>query len=193
MHFTPPPQRTANFSTLCLLALKDVRLERGLHQSHIAQQVGKTPSAWAKIESGQSPLQVDTLFGACFAMNINPSQFLAVVERLAQAFNFHNWYLTAADLQGEDELLPLVQEYFASSGFENLKYRPNERLSVQAFSNTFSSAILPTIVQYCCFTQVKAWIDAGAPNQNNPQTEGSTVGMMNLATTATAGVHNPSI
>ena len=183
MNFTPPPQRSANYSTVCLLALKDVRLERGVHQSHIAQFVGKTPSAWAKIESGQSPLLMDTLFGACLAMNITPSHFLAVVERLCQAFNYHNWYFYAADLQGEDELLPLIQEYFASSGFENLKHRPNDRLTVQAFSNTISSIAPPTIVQYCCFPNTKAWIDDGAPM----------IPMTNLATTATAGVHTPSI
>lgn len=116
-------------------------------------------------------------------MNITPSHFLAVVERLCQAFNYHNWYFYAADLQGEDELLPLIQEYFASSGFENLKHRPNDRLTVQAFSNTISSIAPPTIVQYCCFPNTKAWIDDGAPM----------IPMTNLATTATAGVHTPSI
>lgn len=178
-----PPQRSANYSTVCLLALKDVRLERGFHQSHLAQFVGKTPSAWAKIENGQSPLQVDTLFGACLAMGINPSQFLAVVERICQCFNYQNWYFYASDLQGEDELLPLVQEYFASSGFENLKARPADRLTVQGFASSISSIVLPTIVRYCCFPEVKKWIDDGAPGIN----------MVNMVTTATAGVHTPSI
>lgn len=55
--------RNSNFSTLVLLTLKDYRLERNIHQGLLAQAIGKTPSAWTKIENGQSPLTVDGLMG----------------------------------------------------------------------------------------------------------------------------------
>lgn len=184
----PIEQRTSNYSTLFMLVLKDVRLERGIHQAHVAQAVGKTPSAWAKIESGQSPLNLDTFFGACVGLNVHPSQFMQLIERLIPIFNSYGWYFHTSDLaEGEDELLPLVQAYFASPGFEALKYRPMERLSIQGFASTFSSLVPPTAVAYCCSPDVKKWIDEGA----KPLTTAEPVPYLNLVTTTSVGHHNP--
>lgn len=178
-------QRSANFSTLMLLCLKDIRLERGIHQAHVAQAVGKTPSAWAKIESGQSPLQFDTFIGACVGLTLNPAHMMQTVERLMAIFNRHNWYFQAADLGGEDELLPLMQEYFASSGFEALKSRPWHRQSILSFSSMLATAFEPTIAQYCCIPEAKGWIDSGAPAEATITPQSS----LSLVTTAVAGRH----
>ena len=50
-------QLNSNLSTLFLMTLKDIRLERGVHQGVISQQVGKTPSAWTKVETAKQGLQ----------------------------------------------------------------------------------------------------------------------------------------
>lgn len=185
MQPTPPIQRTSCFSTILILILKDIRLDRNIHQAHIAQAIGKTPSAWAKIESGQSPLQMDTFFGACFALAMHPSQVMQVAERLVPIFNRYNWYFQSALLGEEDDLLPLIQEYYASPGYESLKNRPLERINLLAFSNYFSSAE-PTVVHYCSIKEAKEWIDNGAPSANHSQQQSS----LNLATTAFAGKHS---
>lgn len=179
-------QRSANYSTLLLLCLKDVRLERGIHQAHVAQAVGKTPSAWAKIESGQSPLLFDAFIGACVGLTLNPAHMIQTVERLMPIFNRYHWYFQAADLGAEDELLPLVQEYYASSGFEALKMRPWQRQSILSFQSTLATHIDPTVAQYCCNPEVKKWIDSGAlaDAPASPQS------VFSLVTTAVAGKHN---
>lgn len=182
---TQPIQRTSCFSTVLVLILKDVRLERNIHQAHIAQAIGKTPSAWAKIESGQSPLQMDAFFGACFALAMHPSQVMQVAERLVPIFNRYNWYFQSAHLGDEDELLPLIQDYYASSGYEALKNRPMERVSLLGFSSYFSSAE-PTVVHYCSIQKAKEWLDSGAPAANPSQQQS----VLSLATTAFAGKHS---
>ena len=182
MQPTHPPQRTSCFSTLLALILKDIRLERNVHQAFIAQAIGKTPSAWGKIESSQSPLQMDSFFGACYALAMHPSQVMQVAERLIPIFNRYNWYFQSAHLGDEDELVPLLQKYYASSGYEALKNRPLERVSIAAFSSYFNSAE-PTVVQYCSLEQTRAWIDNGAV-AGNPSQQPS---LLSLVTTASAG------
>ncbi len=179
-----PPQRTSCFSTLLVLILKDIRLDRNIHQAHIAQTIGKTPSAWAKIESGQSPLSMDNFFGACIALAIHPSQVMQMAERLIPIFNRYQWYFQSTSPGEEDDLLPLIQEYYASSGYESLKNRPLERTNMLAFSSYFSSAE-PTVVHYCCIEQAKEWIDSGAPSANRSQQQSP----LSWATTAFAGKH----
>lgn len=155
-------QHHASFSSLLLLTLKEIRLERGIHQGYVAQIAGKTPSAWAKIESGQSPLTMDTFFGACSALTLQPSFVITLAERLVPVFNRHGWYFQSSQLGDEDELLPLILSYFASSGYESLKNRPFDRVSLMALGSVFSPLIDPTVVQYCCIPGAKEWIDNGA-------------------------------
>ncbi|WP_139832803.1 helix-turn-helix transcriptional regulator [Pseudomonas sp. B5(2017)] len=183
-----PTQRTSCFSTLLALILKDIRLERNVHQAHIAQAIGKTPSAWGKIESAQSPLQMDSFFGACYALAMHPSQVMQVAERLVPIFNRYNWYFQSAHLGDEDELVPLLQQYYASSGYESLKNRPLQRISILSFSSYFSSPE-PTVVSYCCIPQAKEWIDNGAL-PTPPPLAGQPLSALNLVTTAVAGKHN---
>ena len=60
-------EKNTNFSTLAILIIKDIRLAKQIHQGFIAQQLGKTPSAWTKIENGQAQLSFDSMIGACIA------------------------------------------------------------------------------------------------------------------------------
>ncbi len=162
-------QRTSSFSSLLLLVIKDIRMENGLHQAHLAQTVGKTPSAWGKIENGQSPLNMDTFFGACVALGQHPTYIMGLAERLIPLFNRYGWYFQNTYLGDEDELLPLIQNYFSSPGFEALKGRPYVRMSIQSYCSTFSSLREPTAVEYCCVQAFKEWMDNGAPLELNPQ------------------------
>ncbi|MBP1125625.1 MULTISPECIES: helix-turn-helix transcriptional regulator [Pseudomonas] len=185
MQPTTPVQRASCFSTLLALILKDIRLERNVHQAYIAQAIGKTPSAWGKIESAQSPLQMDSFFGACYALAMHPSQVMQLAERLVPVFNRYNWYFQSAHLGEEDELVPLLQQYYASSGYEALKSRPLHRTSILTFGSYFNSAE-PTVVHYCSIPQAKDWIDSGAlPSQ--PTMPGQPPLPLNLVTTAVAG------
>lgn len=158
------PAKTSSFGTLTLMVLKELRIERGVHQGYIAQILGKTPSAWTKIENGQSPLTIDVLFGACNALQIWPSYVIQLVERLVPAFGYANWYFQTMPLQEEeDELLQLFLAYFSSPGYSRLKARPGELVSIPiGIGNVFTTS-LPTVVRYCTEPEFKAWMDKGAP------------------------------
>jgi len=159
----------SNFSTLHLLVLKELRFDRNIHQGVIAQAAGKSPSAWNKIENGQSALTTDAFFGACSALQMNPSLVIGIVERLVQIFNAYKVFFHPATLEAsEDELLPLVLAYFNSKGFESLRSNPfSGRISVSTITSLYSSQFTPTVVAYCTDEKYRKWIDEGALVNNN--------------------------
>lgn len=159
---------TSCFSTLILLIIKDIRHERRIHQGALAQSTGKTPNAWTKIENGQSPLTIDALFGACTALFIQPSDVMRFAERLIPIFNSAGWFFQTVNIEKEeDQLLPLVLNYYNSKGYDHLC-----SLSLGQFSKvtimdfcffSFRNFVsFPTVVRYCCETEFREWIDNGA-------------------------------
>lgn len=153
------------FSTIHLMIIKELRLERGVHQGVLAQAAGKTPNAWTKIENGQSVLTVDALFGAFTALNITPVNFMSLVENLIPEFNRYGYYFFPGTIsQDEDNLLPLMLRYFNSKGFEALRNRPFERVSISSMGFSFGGGIpvTPTAVRYCCDEAYRNWVDNGA-------------------------------
>lgn len=53
--------------------------------------------------------------------------------------------------------------YYSSSGYEALKSRPFERVSVSVVGSPFDQNAIPTVVRYCCDQGFREWIDNGAP------------------------------
>lgn len=165
------------FSTIHLMIIKELRLERGVHQGVLAQAAGKTPNAWTKIENGQSVLTVDALFGACSALNISPMNFMLLVEKLIPEFNRCGYYFFPGTIdQDEDNLLPLMLSYFNSKGFEALRNRPFERISISSMGFSFGGGfpVTPTAVMYCCDEAYRHWVDNGADMDNRDYLESST-------------------
>ena len=161
------PQLNASFSTLLLMVIKDLRIERGIPQGALAASAGKTPSAWTKIESGASVLTVDTLFGVCPALALTPSYVATLAERLIPLFNARGWYFSTHSLNnGEDNLLPLIAKFYASQGQgqEQLQQAPYTRVSMTAIGNPYSPQAIPTIVEYCRNPEYRAWFDSAAKN-----------------------------
>lgn len=163
-------QRNSSMSTLLLLALREIRFEKGIHPGQLAHFTGKTPKEWASIEAGKSPLTLQILTRACNGLLVAPSYVMSLGENLSQLFNKSHWYFQIADLGKEDDLLPLVESYFGSKGYEAMKDRPIDRISVTTLAiNMFSNGAAPTIVRYCCEPDFKSWIDAGAqPEMTSP-------------------------
>ncbi|MDD3758573.1 MAG: helix-turn-helix transcriptional regulator [Advenella sp.] len=150
----------SSFSTLVLLTLKELRLERNMHQGVLAQAAGKTPNAWSKIESGQSSLTIDGMIGACSAMQIRPSDVMNIVERLVTVFNHYGVFFHTVPIgENEDDLLPMILAYYSSNGYQALKNRPNERVSISTIGNPFITPTIPTIVRYCCEPNYREWMD----------------------------------
>lgn len=159
--------RNSSMSTLLLLTLREIRLEEGIHPGQLAHFTGKTPKEWASIETGQTPLTLQVLTCASRALSLQSSYVMLVAEQMAQVFIQYGWYLQAGHLGKEDDLLPLMNEYFASTGYKALRERPSERISVRATS----LGLLwdePSVIQYCCLPAFKEWVDSGAAPDERP-------------------------
>ncbi|MGY0794285.1 helix-turn-helix domain-containing protein [Azospirillum argentinense] len=106
-------------SGLTLLVIKEVRLERGIQSAYLAEQVHKSPSAWAKIENGKSTFSMDSLFLAARALWIQPSMIISAVERYATFLGQNGWAVVHNSLSSEDDnLLIEAQRYYESPGFK---------------------------------------------------------------------------
>ncbi|CNL74700.1 helix-turn-helix domain-containing protein [Yersinia kristensenii] len=113
-------RRLTNFTSVVLLIIKEVRLEKAVHQAQLAERINKSPSALAKIESGKSPLSMEVFLAYCSNLMISPSAVMATAERYANLLNNNGWTLLNSALdEDDDELLKESQEYYSSPGYKN--------------------------------------------------------------------------
>lgn len=113
-------ENITSLSSILLLIIKEVRLERGIHQAQLAEACGKTPSAWTKIETGRSPLTMEIMFRVCNRLLIPASAVLATTERYASLLAQQGWGIMSNQLEfDEDLLLKEASEYYGSAGFRN--------------------------------------------------------------------------
>jgi len=113
-------QKFTTLSSITLLVLKELRLERNCHQAQLAEICDKTPSAWTKIETGKSPLTMEILFRVCNGLSVPPSAVLSVTERYAALLSQNYWGVMSKQLDfNEDSLLKEAHEYYSSCGFRS--------------------------------------------------------------------------
>lgn len=104
---------------ITLLVLKEVRLEKNFQSAYLAERVGKSPSAWAKIENGKTSFSMDTLFLASTALWVTPSSVVAAAERYSQFLGQQGWAILQGTLSAEeDTLLTEAQKYYDSPMFK---------------------------------------------------------------------------
>jgi transcriptional regulator with XRE-family HTH domain len=118
-------QNVTTYTSICMILLRELRVERNVHQAQVADWIGKTPSAWTKVEAGKSPLQFETFVRVCFSFQVQPSTVMATAERYSALLRQHNWAVLAGELElNEDGLLRYAQEYWASPGCRNPQPTP---------------------------------------------------------------------
>ena len=116
----PNDNKITSFSSITILILKELRLERQVHQAQVAEICGKTPSAWTKIETGKSPLSMEIFFRVCAALSVAPSAVLATAERYAALLSQNGWGVVYQQLSFEEDLLlEEAQNYYATPGYRN--------------------------------------------------------------------------
>lgn len=111
--------KITTITSICVILLREVRTERGIHQAQVADWIGKTPSAWTKVEAGKSPLQFETFIRVCYSLQVTPSAVMATAERYASLFSRSGWAVLTSELDSEDSLLRLAQEYWALPDYRN--------------------------------------------------------------------------
>ena len=130
--------KVTTISTITLLLLKELRLERNMHQANLADICDKTPSAWNKIEAGKSPLTMEVFFRICQAFPVSPSYVLATAERYASLFSQEGWGIMSKQLDFNDDLLlKEAHEYYSSSGFRARHPRQNWNMNVSILNGPF--------------------------------------------------------
>jgi len=113
-------QKITTITTICVILLREVRTERNIHQAQVADWIGKTPSAWTKVEAGKSPLQFEAFIRVCNSMQVAPSAVMAAAERYAVLLSQCDWAILTSELAlEEDSLMALTQTYWTSPGYRN--------------------------------------------------------------------------
>ena len=69
------------YSCICAALLREVRMERGIHQAQVVDWIGETPSAWTKVKAGKSPLWFESFVRVCNSMLVAPSLVMTTAER----------------------------------------------------------------------------------------------------------------
>lgn len=134
------PEKNQNITTItsiCVILLREVRTERNIHQAQVADWIGKTPSAWTKVEAGKSPLQFETFIRVCNSMQVAPSAVMAAAERYAALLSQRGWAILTSELSlEEDELMASAQKYWGS-----LSHRNQQAISWGHYTSVLSGPI----------------------------------------------------
>ena len=109
--------KTTSFQSICTVILRELRVERGIRQAILADQCGKTPSVWEKLEAGKGKLDFETLLRACRALNVLPSELMNCAERYRWALDQRGWSVVLTEIGGDDTLLELAPKYWTSPGY----------------------------------------------------------------------------
>lgn len=136
-------EKSTSMSTVCRLIIKELRLERGLHQAHIASAMGKSASAWSKTEAGDTPLTLDHFFAACYALNVWPTAVLTTVQNYVSLLNFNGWFVSPhgfATEKTDDALWIASDEFYLSA---NTILKPASVVSVLNTPWPYQNAYVP--------------------------------------------------
>ncbi|WP_230961647.1 helix-turn-helix domain-containing protein [Burkholderia stagnalis] len=113
----PNDMQVTTITSICVILLREMRVERGIHQAQVGDWIEKTPSAWTKVEAGKSALQFETFIRVSNSMQVAPSTVLAAAERYAALLSQNNWAVLTSTLDfNDDGLLREAQIYWASPG-----------------------------------------------------------------------------
>lgn len=164
-------QRNSKFSSIILVLLRGIRLERGIHQGYVAESAGKSPSAWSKVEAGSSQLEINSMFGAVRALNLNMSNFMAMVDKLGWLLSHYGgFYFQPIPSEEDDDLIPLSVAYFNSAGYVASGNGSLGHVGFGCLDNSFGfgSIMIPDFVRYCCEPEFKKWMDDGGQHALRP-------------------------
>ncbi|MWV63008.1 XRE family transcriptional regulator [Helicobacter saguini] len=141
-----------NFNTILVIVLKELRLERNIHQATLADICNKQASAWNKIENGKSPLVLETLYRVCnYAFHVQPSIILATAERFANIFAQHNYAILYNESESEDIVLKYANQYYKMKSQQNFmqSYAPFVSILNMPCYEQNGRMVIGDVFQYC--------------------------------------------
>lgn len=143
--------KQTTFSSVCVIILRELRVERGIHQAQIAEALGnKSASSWTKIESGKNLLSFETFIRVCQRLLVAPSSVVACAERYAAILAQNGWAVVAElEESSKDLLIREAQQYwegFAPAGFQN---NWNSILNGPAYDANGALVMAPVFYHVC--------------------------------------------
>lgn len=112
-------EKSTSFHTVCRLLLRELRLERNVQQAQIGQLLGRSTSAWSKVETGETPLTLDHLLTACTACQVWPSDLFLTAQNYTALLTQNGWYVASHGSplpKEEDQLSKDGDEYYELVG-----------------------------------------------------------------------------
>ncbi|MFT7682544.1 MAG: transcriptional regulator with XRE-family HTH domain [Moritella dasanensis] len=106
--------KVTSYPAILAILLKEIRLERNIHQAQLAEYIGISPAGLAKVEHGKSTLTMTTFLRACSVLGIAASSVMATAERYTQHFLNNGWAVLAEPQKFEnDELLQQANIFYS--------------------------------------------------------------------------------
>lgn len=148
------------YSTLALLVLKELRAIKTIPHAVIAEAIGKTPSAWSKIENGQAQLTVNAIYGACDRLSISPSDFFDLTDRAAQILSNDGWFISYQDNDQDDRLMPIILNFYRSKGYKSIKHQ--DFININELNRPYSYSVFnqPAVLLYLIDEKFKKAVDS---------------------------------
>lgn len=147
------------WTTLCAILLRETRVERNFHQAQVADIIDKSASSWTKVEAGQSPLQLETLFRVCAFLGTSPSEVTRAAEHYGDVLRQYGWVIlfNLPDGCKKDPLMEMAQSYWNSPGGRMAirSFPFNSILNVYRFGTELNSNI-PAVFCYALFPEFRA-------------------------------------
>lgn len=112
--------RVTSVNTISAIILKELRLERRLHQAVLAERVNKTNSAWSKIENGKANIDISTLYKCASALGLSALDILNIIDRHAQFLSNNGFQILLNSEIETDDLRDIADEYYKSQGHKLL-------------------------------------------------------------------------
>jgi len=78
-------------ATVLALTLKEIRMEKGMKQSAVAEYLGMTTAGWGKLENGKTLLSVESMDCACSALGLSPIKLLERVYEQIDLLKHKGW------------------------------------------------------------------------------------------------------
>ncbi len=133
LNFNNEEPKVTSINTISAIILKELRLERKMHQALLAERVNKAPSAWSKIENGKASIDVALLFQCAAAMGLAAMDILSIIDRYAQFLSSSGFQILFNSDPETDDLREIADEYYKSPGHKllNKQFSNFQGVSVQ--------------------------------------------------------------
>ncbi|WP_343668592.1 helix-turn-helix transcriptional regulator [Paraburkholderia heleia] len=109
-------QKITTYHSICAVVLRELRVQRSMHQAQVADHFSKPPTVWQDVESGKKKIDLETLLRVCRGMFVAPGLIMQIADAYEQFIRSYGWSVVVTDLAGADALIKLANDYWKSPG-----------------------------------------------------------------------------